>query len=185
MKGHQKTSWYLDFATELHAEVEIALANVDPELRKEVVRDMRSTINKTSSDELKQQIERWEKGINKKRTIGKSEDNPNGIHVTAEMGGMIQLGILHKGKGHDEHVHEEIEARGIKPPKPLSDMEWGDVKNLLRVHEYQVLVEQELARNIEHWSNVSEIKPQSEKLMELFDYQADYFLQKQARQKSL
>ena len=66
-----------------------ARANVDPELRKEVVRDMRSTINKTSSDELKQQIERWEKGINKKRTICKLEDNPNKIQVTAKMGGMI------------------------------------------------------------------------------------------------
>lgn len=101
------------------------------------------------------------------------------------MGGKIQVGILHKDKGHCKHVPEEIEVQGIELPKPLSDMEWADIKNLLRVHKYQILFEQELAHGIEHWSNVLEIKPQSEKLMELFDYQANYFLQKQARQPNL
>ena len=51
--------------------------------------------------------------------------------------------------------------------------------------EYTRLVELELARDIEHWKVVKEIAPQSDKMIELFEYQADYFLEKQARQTKL
>ena len=69
---------------------------------------MSSSINKASAMELKQQIQTYEKGINKKRKATKSENNPNGIHVTAKMGGKILLRILYKGKGHDKHTQEVL-----------------------------------------------------------------------------
>ena len=57
--------------------------------------------------------------------------------------------------------------------------------DLLKVDEYKRLVGLELARDIEHWKSVTQIEPQSDKMMELFDYQADYFLQKQSKQTGL
>ena len=51
--------------------------------------------------------------------------------------------------------------------------------------EYKKLVERELARGIEHWRDVKEFEPQSEKMKELFEWQAEYKLKKQSRQKGL
>ena len=48
--------------------------------------------------------------------------------------------------------------------------------NLLRLDEFHLLVEQELARNIEHWSKVTEIDPKLNKMMKLFKYQVDYLV---------
>ena len=64
-------------------------------------------------------------------------------------------------------------------------MKWKEVIDLLRIDEYKRLVELELARDIEHWSNVKDITPQSDEMMGLFDYQEEYFLAKQARQTKL
>ena len=101
------------------------------------------------------------------------------------MGGKIVLSALQKGKGHIDHVRAELEERQVELPVPLEKMKWKEAVNLLRLDEYHLLVEQELARSIEHWSKVTEIEPKSDKMMELFEYQADYFLQRQERQKSL
>ena len=120
VKGHQRIAWFADYVSELNAGIDIAMQNTDNSKIEQVMRDMGSCTNKTSAIELKQQIEMYKKGTKKKRRAIKADNNPNGIHITAEMGGKIVLGILHKGKGHDVHVHAEIEDRGIEPPKPIA-----------------------------------------------------------------
>ena len=62
-------------------------------------------------------------------------------------------------------------------------MKWTDVKNLLKIDELRLLVKQELARSVEHWSAITEVKPVSDKMKELFEYQAGYFLNKKAKQR--
>ena len=64
-------------------------------------------------------------------------------------------------------------------------MKWKEVVDLLRIDKYKRLMELKLARDIEHWSNVKDITPQSDEMMGLFDYQEEYFLAKQARQTKL
>jgi len=64
-------------------------------------------------------------------------------------------------------------------------MKWKEVIDLLRLDEHHTLVRLELARSIEHWKDVREIDPQSDKMMELFKHQEDYFLEKQTRQTKL
>ena len=64
-------------------------------------------------------------------------------------------------------------------------MKWKEVVDLLRMDEYKRLVELELARDIEHWKLVKDMAPQSEAMMELFEYQEEYFLEKQSRQTKL
>ena len=114
-----------------------------------------------------------------------SEDNPNGMLITPEMGGKIVVSVLQKGKGHIAHVSAELSERKVEPPMELSKMKWKEVTDLLRKDEYKRLVELELAWDINHWTRVTEIEPLSEEMAELFDYQADYFLGKQSRQMSL
>ena len=127
----------------------------------------------------------YKRGIKKKRTVTKSEDNPNGMLITPEMGGKIVLSVLQKGKGHINHVSAEIAERGVEPPMSIDKMKWKEVIDLLRLDEYKRLVQLELARDIEHWKKVMNIAPQSDRMLELFDYQAEYFLQKQSRQTTL
>ena len=105
--------------------------------------------------------------------------------ITPEMEGKIVLSILQKGKGHMNHVRAEIEERGIEPLESINDMKWKEVIDLLRIDEYKRLVELELARDIDHWKMVKDVTPQSDQMMELFDYQEEYFLAKQARQTKL
>ena len=150
-----------------------------------VLSDMSSNEDKASAVELKEQIEMYERGIKKKRTVTKSEENPNGMLIPPEMGGKILVSILYRGKGHDEHVSAELSERGVEPPMEISKMKWNEVLDLLKLAEHKVLVERELARNIKHWSDVKEFEPQSEKMKELFDYQADHFLEKQSRKRGL
>ena len=173
------------YVNELNVEIDAALADISDDLYDQVLRDMSSDENKSSADETQQQIEMYERGAKKKRNVTKSEENPNGMTITPEMGGKIVLSVLQKGKGHADHVHAEIQQRGIEPPMPLKDMKWKEVVDLLRLDEYHTLVRLELARSIEHWKGVREIDPQSDKMMELFEHQEDYFLEKQTRQTKL
>ena len=64
-------------------------------------------------------------------------------------------------------------------------MEWKETVDLLQLDKFHNIVEQELARSIDDWRKMTEIDPKSDKMMELFKYQADYFLQRQEQQKSL
>ena len=105
--------------------------------------------------------------------------------VTPEMGGKMVLSVLQRGQGHDGAVSAEIQKRGIEAPMPIKDMKWTEVLDLLRMDEYQMLVRLELARSIEHWKCIKEIDPQSDEMMELLEYQQDYFLAKQSRQTKL
>ena len=105
--------------------------------------------------ELQQECEMYERGIKKKRKVTKSEENPNGMLITPEMGGKIVLSVLQKGRGHMNQLQAEIKERGIEPPESIDDMKWKEVIDLLRIDEYKRLVELELARDIEHWSSVS------------------------------
>ena len=50
---------------------------------------------------------------------------------------------------------------------------------------FKRLVELGLARDIEHWKLVKDMVPQSEEMVELMEYQEEYFLQKQSRQRNL
>ena len=101
------------------------------------------------------------------------------------MGGKTVLSVLQKGRGHISHVQSELDDRGVEPPMPIKKMKWKEVMDLLKMDEYKRLVGLELARDIAHWKSVTQIEPQSDKMMELFDYQADYFLQKQSKQTGL
>jgi hypothetical protein len=62
----------------------------------------------------------------------------------------------------------------------LGDTDWTDVKSLLRMTEYHLLVELKLARDFKYWSKVLALAPQSENMKELFEYQRNYFLEKHA-----
>ena len=75
------------------------------------------------------------------------------------MGGKIVLSVLQKSKSHMNQLRAEIEERGIEPPESIEGMKWKEVIDLLRIDEYKRLVELELARDIEHWSNVKDITP--------------------------
>ena len=68
---------------------------------------------------------------------------------------------------------------------PLEEMEWKETVDLLQLDKFHNIVEQELARSIDDWRKMTEIDPKSDKMMELLEYQADYFLQRQEQQKSL
>ena len=89
--------------------------------------------------------------------------------------GKISLGMLHKGKGHEIHVITEISKRKIKHPESIENIGWLDVKNLLRMNEYQTLNNLELAPDMKDWSDnhkklcskIVNIKPQSEMMMAL------------------
>ena len=59
------------------------------------------------------------------------------------------------------------------------------VADLLWIDEYKRPVELELARDIDYWKMVKEIAPQSDQMMELFEYQDGYILDKQSRQTKL
>ena len=82
-------------------------------------------------------------------------------------------------------MEQEIAERGIEPLTSIEDMQWKEVINLLRMDEFKRLVELGLARNIEHWKLVKDMVPQSEEMLELLEYQAEHFLQKQSRQRNL
>ena len=71
--------------------------------------------------ELQQEIDKYERGI-KKKDNHQSEENPNGMLTTTEMGGKIVLSVLQKGKGRISHVGAEIEERGIEPPTDVDSM---------------------------------------------------------------
>ena len=64
-------------------------------------------------------------------------------------------------------------------------MKWKELINLLRMDEFKRLVELGLARDIEHWKLAKDMVPQSEEMVELLEYQEEYFLQKQSRQRNL
>ena len=64
-------------------------------------------------------------------------------------------------------------------------MKWKEVVDLLRIDEYKWLLQLELAQDIDHWRMVKEIAPQLDQMMELFEYQDGYFLDKQSRQTKL
>ena len=82
-------------------------------------------------------------------------------------------------------MEQEIAERGIEPPMSIEDMQWKEVINLLRMDEFKRLVEIGLARNIEHRKLVKDMVPQSTAMVELMEYQEEYFLQKQSRQRNL
>lgn len=162
-----------------------AIAVTSDANRKALVKDLTTSANKTSQKELAQQIDMYEKGIAKKRKPTKAEENTNGMLVTAQMGGKIILSILHSTTTPNqvEHVDAEILERGIMLPMPLNKMNWKDKKELLMKDEYLLLQEQGLARNIDDFSGIKQIKPQSEKMKELFVYQQEYYTNKQAKPK--
>ena len=62
----------------------------------------------------------------------------------------------------------------------LDNMPFQDMKNQLKVDELTELTQKDLARPSK-WEDITEIKPQSEKLKELYNYQREYFVNKQKR----
>ena len=63
----------------------------------------------------------YEQGIKRKRSVTKSEKNPNGILVTPEMDRKIVLRVLQKGKGRIDHVCVEMDERRIERPMTLEN----------------------------------------------------------------
>ena len=131
-------------------DINVAMAGTSSNLYKSILSDMSSNKDKASKIELEEQVKMYERGINKKRTVTRSEDNPNGMLISPEMGGKIVVSILHKGKGHIEYVDAELSECRVEPPMEISKMKWNEVLDLLKVAEYKVLVERELARIISH-----------------------------------
>ena len=74
-----------------------------------------------------------------------------------------------------------ITKRDIDLPKELKDMTWNEKKDQLRIDEMQVKVAKDLAFSIEHWSKVTAIEPQSEKMMELFPWQREWKMKKRKK----
>ena len=185
VKGRERIEKYGEYVLDLNAGIDQALVDITPELYKDILLDMTSKENKSSAIELQKNIDMYERGSKKKRQVTRSEENKNGMHITPEMGGKIVLSALQKGKGHITHVGAELADRGVEAPVQLKDMKWKEVIDLLKMDEYKRLVGLELARDIDHWTSVTQVEPQSDKLMELFDYQADYFLQKRSKQTGL
>ena len=56
---------------------------------------------------------------------------------------------------------------------------------ILQMDEYQIMIRLELAWSIEHWKDIKEIELQSDEMIGLFEYQQDYFLEKQLKQTRL
>ena len=121
------------------------MKDINRDLWKPVLLGMSSNTDKASAIELQQEIDKYEQGIKKKRTITKSEENPNGMLMTPEMGDKIVLNVLQKGKGDISHVSAEIEECGIEPPTDVDSMRWKEVVDLLRIDEYKRLVQLELS----------------------------------------
>ena len=65
-----------------------------------VLRDVGSSESKASASKLQQECEMYERGIKNKWKVNKSEENPDGMLITSEMGGKIVLSVLQNGKGH-------------------------------------------------------------------------------------
>ena len=82
---------------------------------------------------------------------------------TSDMGGKIVLSVLQKDNGHIDYVHVEMVERGIVPPMPLKKTKLKEVTNVLNIDEYKRLIGLELAQDIDHWTRVLEIEPQSKK----------------------
>ena len=95
------------YVSDLNSDIESAMADIDRDLWKCVLFDMSSNKDKASAIELQQEIANMNGG-SRKRTITKSEENPNGMLITPEMGGKIVLSVLQEGKGHISHVSAEI-----------------------------------------------------------------------------
>ena len=133
------------YVSDLNSGIGKAMADIDRDLWKRVLLDMSSKKDKASTMELQQEIDKYKRGIKKKRSITKSEDNPNGMLITPEVGGKIVLSVLQKGKGHISHVSAELEEHGIEPPTNAVSMKWKEVVDLLRIDECKRLVELELA----------------------------------------
>ena len=72
----------------------------------------------------------------------------------------------------------QIEERGIEPPTDIDSMKWKEVVYLLLIDEYKRPVQLKLARDIDHWRMVKKTAPQSDQMMELFEYKDRYFLDK-------
>ena len=92
----------------------------------------------------------YEQGFKRKRNVTKSEENPNGMLVTPELGGWIVLSVVQKGKGCIDHVRVEMDERGIEPPMPLKKMRWKEVNDLFKINERKRLIGLELAQDIVH-----------------------------------
>ena len=90
----------------------------------------------------------YEQGFKRKRNVTKSEENPNGMLVTPEMGGTIVLSVLQKGKGHIALMRAKMDERGIEPPMPLEKMKWKEVTDLPKIDKYKELIGSELAREL-------------------------------------
>jgi hypothetical protein len=68
-----------------------------------------------------------------------AEKPTGGIHVTAAVGGRVQLSSLLKGAGDKPVVDKEIEERGIKLSKALNKYTWKEKVHLLKCDELAIL----------------------------------------------
>ena len=134
----------------MNSDIKNAVEDIDQDLWKCILLDMSSNKDKARAIELQQEIDKYEQGIKKKRTIAKSEENPNDMLITPEMSGKIVLSVLQKGKGRISHISAEIEECGIQPPTNVDTMKWKEVAELLQIDECKRLVELELAQDIGH-----------------------------------
>ena len=122
VKGRERIQMLGKYVHVLNSEINSVLVEISTDLYGCVLIDMSLNTNKASAVELKQQIEMYEQGIKRKRNATKSRVKLKGMLVTPEMGGKIVLSVLHKGKGHIDHVCVKMDERGIEPPMLLEKM---------------------------------------------------------------
>ena len=99
VKDQERVALFSGHVLNLNSNTELAMANVSPNVFGQVRLDMSSDKNKTRADELQNQIVMYERGSKKEWNVNRTEDNPNGMLLTPEMGGKIVLSVLQKGTG--------------------------------------------------------------------------------------
>ena len=65
------------------------------------------------------------------------------------------------------HLEAEIKERGITLPKAYSKMykeDWDRLKDLLKIHEFKRLAENNLVTNLSGWKQVAAIVPESQEM---------------------
>jgi len=164
VRGRGRVTGAVEFCVSLFDMLEEALANTDPQAVKRIIKEMGSTKDKASAEELEQQLREYESGINGQRKNRAGENRVLSKHITSQMGGTIVVSKLFKTRDNTlNDVQAEINFRGITPPKPIKDMKWKEVLDLLRKDEYINVIEHPV-QGIESFANVKEIVPQSDEL---------------------
>ena len=149
----------------IFAQLDIALTRIPLEEQKRIILEMGSTDSKASQEELEKQMAEYTAAIAGERKNKAGENKPLDMHVPAAMGGAVLVSKIQRGKGHDRHVQAEFNERGLVLAKPVTDMNWDDVKKILKKDEYDKM--ENRPQQIKQEEDIKEIVPRSDLMKEL------------------